>query len=1187
MLIFSVDTYFFLIESNNQEENMQAFRRHAISLILGSCCVVATASLAFGQVDQGTITGVVQDTSGAVVPNADVILTNTDTSLTLKARTNGSGIYVFPPLKIGNYEVTAQAAGFDKTVQKNVHLDVQERLNVNLTLHPGTVSQTLTVTTAPSLLQTQSGSVGQVLSTESIDHTPLSGRNWVYAIQLTAGVVPSTSTKGGGTGDFSANGQRGDQNNFLLDGVDNNVNIMDLMNGASYNVLPPPDALSEFKVDTADYSAEFGHSAGAAVNATIKSGTNQIHGDAWEYFRNTNLSAQNWNALTMPPYHNNQFGATLGLPILRNKLFFFGDVQANRVTNGFTDILSVPTALMRQGNFTELSNTSLTGSAKPTQLYQPNSGGTAKLTCNGQNNTFCPDQINSVAQGILNLYPMPNANSGKTYNNYVENLTAVANTFQWDTRFDWNISPRDQAFTRLSYMNTPGYTPPPLGPILNGSAYSAGQLKNLIENVVASETHIFSPNLFNEVRFGYNYGGFAFLQPYYNTNLAAQLGFGGIPYGPGWPYNGGLPEVTVGGITGFGASGYDPSIEHQNIYQILDNVTRVVGNHSLKFGVDFQNIRVAAIQPPQSRGAYDFSGLYTSNLGASYTGSGIADFLADQMASAKLTNEVNINDAMWYRAAYAQDDWRITQKLTLNLGLRYDYFQPFRETSGAQANFNVTSLQGGVDEGAGIYLIPAQSQNVALPAAFQNILAQNNITLKYVKNPALVNGQYTDFAPRVGFAFSPSNNTVVHGGFGIFYGGLEPVGVGPNMGLNFPFGASDSFSRPNCAPNSCPSIPENLETGFSVPLAAGLQNYVSLPSLQGIPENSKTTNTMSYNLSMQQSLSNNMVASIGYVGNVTRHLVSNDGFNAALALQNPANNSLYAEPFQGIGGGTIMAYIGESSYNSLQTKLQKRFSNGMNFLATYTWAHALDDSYDPIGGGVSDRNFNLIPIREEYTNSPYDIRHRFNFNGYYELPFGKGRTHLNHSGLINAVAGGWATNIVFFAQTGKPFTVSDNVSTASGGSARAILVGDPFAPGGSPDPSNPTIACAPRTHTKTNWYNPCAFANPLAGTLIPRTGAGSLVTDLTQVYSYLGGRSNLLHGPGIERVNASLFKDFNTWREQSLELRIDAFNVLNTPSYSIGESGINSNGGEITGTQSFQNNTPDARFFQLSAKYKF
>ncbi len=1149
--------------------------------------LVATASPMVAQVDQGTITGVVQDTSGAVVPSAQVTLTSTDTGLSLSDKANGSGVYVFSPVKIGNYRVSAAAPGFQTTVQENVHLDVQQRLNVALILKPGSVSQSVTVSAAPSLLQTQSGSVGQVLSTNTINNTPLNGRNWVYIVQLTAGVVPSGGTHGGGTGDFSANGQRAGQNNFIMDGVDNNANILDLMNGSSYNVRPPPDALAEFRVDTADYNAELGHSAGAAVNVSLKSGTNQIHGSLWEYFRNTALDARNWPALTIPPYHENQFGATLGFPIFKNKVFFFGDTEANRVSYAATDTLSVPTPLMRQGNFSELLSTSLTGSAKPTQLYEPNSGGTAMLSCNGQNNVFCPNQLNPIAKRILSMYPLPNANGGKTYNNYVENLTTTSNTFQWDTRLDWNISPKDQAFARLSYANIRGYIPPPLGPILNGStSYQTGLISNLVENLTASESHFFNPNLVNELRFGINYGSFAFLQPNYNTDVAASLGFGGIPYGSEFPDNGGLPQVTVGGITGFGTYNYNPSVEKQNIYQILDNVTKIAGNHSFKFGVDLQSIRLSALQPPKSRGNYDFSGLYTSNLGASFTGSGVADFLSDQMASASLTNETTINDVGWYRAAYAQDDWKIHPKLTINIGLRYDYFQPFSEMAGRQANFNVTGPLG-IGTGSGLYTIPARSQNIALVPAFTSILAKNNIALQYVNNNALVNGQDMNFAPRFGFAYSASPNTVVSGGFGIFYGGLEAVGVGPNLGLNFPFGLSDSFSRPNCAPHNCVSLPETLETGFSEALAAGLQNYVALPSLQGIPSNSKTTNTMSYNLALQRSLSNNLLASIGYVGNITRHLASNFGFDSAEALLNPANSTLSVEPFPGIGGGTIVAFNGQSDYNSLQAKLEKRFNRGLSFLATYTWAHALDDSYDPLAGGVSDRNINLIPIVNEYTNSPYDIRDRFNFNGFYELPFGRGRAHLNGGGLSNVLLGGWSTSLTFSAQTGKPFTVSPDISTAAGGTARAIMVRDPFSPGGSPDASNPDPGCPSRVRTKANWYNPCAFANPQLGTLIPRTGHGSQITQLSQVLSFLGGRSNVIRAPGYERVNMSAFKNVPVWREQFLQLRADVFNVFNTPSYSLGSTSDGPTGGQITGTQFFQSNTPDARFFQISAKYVF
>src|SRR5882757_5177404 len=371
--------------------------------------VLFAVQVAMAQVDQGAITGVVQDSSGAVVPNAQVTVTNIDTGLVLQGTTNGSGFYVFSPLKIGNYTVSATAKGFETTRQENLHLNAQQRLSIPIALKLGAVSDTVTVTQAPPLLETQTSSVAQVISSETINNTPLNGRNFVYIAQLTAGVAPPFgNTRGSGTGDFVANGQRAEQNNFILDGVDNNTNLVDFLNGSSYIIRPPPDALSEFSLQTSNFSAEFGHSAGAVLSASIKSGTNQIHGSVWEYVRNTSLDSTDWNAVTVPVYHQNQFGATLGFPIWKNKLFYFGDLEANRISYSKPQIYTTPTILMRQGNFSEL----LTGLNNPQgqaiQLFQPNSGGAQTLSCNGQNNVFCPNQVNSVAKNILNMYPQAN-----------------------------------------------------------------------------------------------------------------------------------------------------------------------------------------------------------------------------------------------------------------------------------------------------------------------------------------------------------------------------------------------------------------------------------------------------------------------------------------------------------------------------------------------------------------------------------------------------------------------------------------------------------------------------------------------------------------------------------------------------------------------------------------------------------
>ncbi|MBT9333080.1 TonB-dependent receptor [Paracidobacterium acidisoli] len=1157
------------------------------------------------QVDQGTITGVVQDTSGAVIPNAAVTLTNIDTNLVLQGTTDGSGVYVFSPLKVGRYKVSASAPGFSTTTQENLQLDVQARLNIVISLKPGVATTQVVVNTAPPLIQSEQGSVDQVISTQAINNTPLNGRNWVYIAHLTAGVAPSVSSqsRGGGSGDFFANGQRATQNDFILDGVDNNINVIDFMNGTSYSIRPPPDALAEFKLETSNFSAEFGHSAGAVLNASIKSGTNHIHGSAWEYVRNTILDARDWTALSIPAYHENQFGATLGLPILKNKMFYFGDFEANRITFGATSTLSVPTALMRQGNFSELLNTGLTGQASPIQLYEPNSGGSAMLQCSGQNNVFCTNQINATAQHLLSLYPMPNTNGGKIINNFTATENDRNNTFQWDQRLDWNPTSKDQAFVRLSYSHVQATNPEALGNILGNSS---AQTSALSENVTGSETHIFTPTFINEVRFGYDYGAFFNLQLNYNNpNIAGSLGLGGVPSGADFPDNGGLPYVTMTGLTYFGSFGYTPSVEHQNTYQILDNVTKIVGNHSIKAGFIFQSIRMAFLQPPNSRGNYNYTGLYTSNLGASYTGYAAADFLADQMYSGQISNEATTNDARWYRSAYVQDDWKATKKLTLNLGLRYDYYQPYKENAGYQANFVPENFHQ-IGTGTAVYQIPTKASSVPLSPTFLALAQKDNVAIQYIGNQYLLNAQKGNFAPRFGVAYSVDNKTVVRAGYGIFYGGLESFG-GNNLGSSFPFSFSSTITAPSCtASGGCPSAGYYLATGFTSLVSSGLRNSVSSPQMQSMDPHSQTAYTMNYNLSVERAVSGNLSATIAYVGNVSRHLETVDNPNGPNALVNPANSYLQALPFPDFGQSNQNLFAGVSNYNGLQTKLEKRYASGLSFLTTYTYSHGLDNSFSPLTSGAgTPRNSNLIPLSDEYTNSLWDVRHRFTFNGYYEIPYGAGRAHPITNRLIDAFAGGWSTSLTFTAQTGNPFSVTPDITTAPAGprgQARTFVVRDPFKPGGSPDPSNPGVNCAAHTRTKTNWYNPCAMANPLPGTLIslkpgpdgspftPQAGYSypKYTTGLADAYAFLGGRAYQVYGPGYERINMSLFKNFTTWREQYLELRGDVFNIFNHPSW--GNPSVvtdASNGGAITAAKVFQSNTPDARFIQISAKYIF
>lgn len=1168
---------------------------------------------ALAQADQGAITGFVTDPTGAVIPNAQVTLTNVDTALTLTTKTDNSGNYVFSPIKIGNYKVAVSAPGFSTTTQENIQVHVQDRVAVNVQLKAGETSTSITVTDAPPLLQTQEGSTGQVISAKAINDTPLNGRNWVFIAQLTAGAAPSNGARGQKGGDFDANGQRAEQNNYIMDGVDNNVNVVDFFNGASYVVRPPPDALAEFKVQTGDYSAEFGHSAGAVINASIKSGTNNIHGSAWEYIRNDAFDVREFFQGSSPiaKYRQNQFGATLGFPIIKNKLFFFGDTEANRIVFGETHSgLAVPTAKMRTGDFSELLNTSLTGATTPIQLYVPNptANGTTQVTGNRLDQQ-AGVTLDPVALKILSLFPSPNQGvAGQTYSNYTDQTTSTDNTFQWDTRMDWNISSRDQAFGRYSYNHEPANHPAPFGPLLDGGGFGdTGAVVQLGENFAGSETHEFSETLTNEFRFGYNYGHYTGLHSNANNpNAAPSLGLGGIPYAQN---NGGLPAFSVSGMSGFGSPTFYATNEYENVYQILDNLTKVLGNHTLKGGVNIQRIRFSTSQPTQPRGSYTFNGVYTSKGGAAGTGYGVADFLTNNMNNAAISNVFNSDDVRFNRSVYFQDDWKISQKLTFNYGLRYDYSTPYLERHDNQAAFIPTSpaTEG---QSTGLYLIPKSKQGIQLPVAFTRLLALDNITLKFSDNRYLVNPQKTNFAPRLGFAYQATDKAVVRGGFGIFFGGLESTGYYPNLGENFPFEFDSGFAAGSCtAGGSCVNNGFTLEKGFTDAIAAGLLNSIQQPALRGSEANVRTPYSEQFNLAFEYGISNSLVASAAYVGSVSRHLQSFPNPNAQVALA-PHNFSGYVDaagdkinplqPYPHFGGISFTAYDGVSNYNSLQTKIQKRLTNGLSFLATYTWSHSLDDAPTPLGSTSDNgyRNPLITGIGADYSNSPFDVRHRFTLNGNYDLPFGHGRAHLNSTGPMDYIVGGWSSSFVFRAQTGEPISIgTNNLNSPSGSGVGAIRTGNPYSGGGSANSTNPGITCPANVRTVKNWYNPCAFSNPEAdnltyttqkysdsptGQLKPNTVTGSAALP------YLGSPRGQIYGPGYVRVDASVFKSFPTFREQYLQFRADIFNALNTPAYGDpSNAGISSNGGLITGARSFQSYTPDSRFFQFSLKYEF
>ena len=1160
----------------------------------------ATSLLA--QADQGAIAGTVQDPTGATIPRAGVKLTDTQTGLILNGKTDVRGNYIFSPIKIGTYTVSVTANGFAPTTQKDVQVNVASTTTANLRMGVAGAKQSVVVTSAPPDLQTESASSGQVISSKVINDTPLNGRNFTFIAQLAAGVTPSEpGSRNANKGDFSANGQRSEQNNFILDGVDNNASLVDFLNGASFVIKPPPDALAEFKVETGDYTAELGHSAGAVLNVATKSGGNQFHGDLWEYFRNDVLNSRDYFERVVPKYRQNQFGATLGGPIIKNHLFFFGDAEANRIIFGQTGVYTVPTPLMRTGNFTELLNASANGRGQAITLYQPggptrNAAGAVTannyLNCNGQQNVICPAQLNPIGQRLLNAYPLPNrGGAADTINNYTFQGSASDNTTQYDGRLDWNISPKDQTFARYSYSNEPVRLTPPLG-ILDGAGFG-GSGQTVVEgrNFTFSETHIFTPSLINEFRVGYNWIAAAYIPPNAGVDLSAQFGIGGIPFNPG---NGGLPTFNVGGLSAIGSPQFEPTREYENVAQVLDNVSKQIGSHSIKFGVDFERIRVQTNQPVDPKGTFNFDGKYSQDpSNTSNTGFGAADLLLNNLDSSSITNQFTSHDQRWYRAAYFQDNWKPRQNLTLNLGMRYEYTQPIEELDGQQANFVPNYANG-----TAVYRIPSKTQNSAtLTPKFLGALAANNVTVQYTKNNFLVNPAFLNFSPRIGIVFQPDDKTVIRTGYGIFYGGLESVGYYPNLSQNFPFQYDSNFPSAGCAPGACPTNGQTLETGFSAALNAGLANFVNQPGFHSYATNTQTPYSQQFNLTVQRLISNSTTATVAYVGSVTRHLQTNPDGNIPNQVVPAGINEQTLRPYNQFGGSSLIVYAAAANYNSLQATLERRLTNGLSFLGAYTYAHGLDDAFTLLFGNGY-RNQRLLGYGYDYGSSAVDVRQRFTLNAQYELPFGEGRRYLNRGGLLNEVAGGWATSLVFRVQTGQPVNLSANNNPAGTGNGSPYKVADPFKAGGTPTSTN--MICATKTRTVATWFNPCAFVNPPkvipavnATTGQPNVaGPGQILSTAPNVLAAYGppGRTQI-YGPGYNRTDFSAFKSFAVIWETHVQFRADIFNLWNTPAYGQPGGATGGGFGQITserfGGGGTAGESPDARVVQFALKYIF
>jgi hypothetical protein len=1161
------------------------------------------ASAMFAQRDLSTLAGTITDTSGGVIANAKVTITEVDTGESYPATTNSLGEFVRPALKAATYTVSVTAPGFKKSVQNNVLLNPGERTGITIVLTLGDVTQTVEVTAAAPLLQTESTQVGAALDSKTVTDVPLGGtRNLTYLARLSPGVVPAEpGARDAANGGFSANGVRSNgQNNFLLNGVDNNINTIDFLNQTSYAIGPAIDAVSEISIQTNGYNAEYGRAAGGVINVTLKSGTNGFHGSLFEYLQNRDLDSNTWtnNRADAPrgPFRQNQFGATGGGPIKKNKLFIFGDYQGTRIADsggsvsnlGYSGYTTVPTAAMKTGNFSSLLGASYTGtdvngnpiSIQKGAIYDPLS--TVYQTTAGfqipvsrtqfPGNIIPLNRMDPAWAKIIQLYPNPNQaviTGNQPTNDYYYNTTGALTTDQGDARVDYRISEKDSLFGSLSWSNTSKSDGAPLPGALDDTGFNGAGEIDLARNGQMSYTRVWSPTIVTESRLGFTRLVTSRIGANPTTDDFTQFGIGGYDPTTATSNNGGLPQIGFGnGYPTVGATDWVPTKEYNNVWDLVQNVAISKGAHAFKFGFEFRSVKFPFFQVPDPHGNLGFSSnetAFPSGNNAS-NGSSVSSLTGDSMASALLgvvdsgaistTNFVSSQKVAY--AAYAQDDWKVNSKLTVNIGVRYELYSPIGEQWGRQANFD---LQNNT-----LYIPQGGNCNEALPPNFTALFPTVTVNRCQVSN-YMVPWDKLDFGPRVGLAYRLMNKTVLRIGYGIFYGGEENQGGSPNRGEGVPFNETVNFSRyqgnsgyvgisqSQCL--NCDFMPGGFAGGYpSSPFTANAG-----VSMRGVQTDFDNPLVHKWNFVLQRELGEGVSIEAGYEGNHQAHQVilwnsdtnPNLGtFNTAISGANLQEIQPACATCQSVGNGLSMtSSFGFGNYAAGDLKIEKRFTHGLQFLTAYVYSHALANSGTPLSGSS-----NLAPISNTnyataYSSASWDIRHSLTTSFNYELPMGRSK-HFgsNMSRAADAVVGGWQINGILTLRTGVPITmVGANCHGVWNRCLPDYVQG--YTGNGNSAPSG--------GRTPNEYFNTSDFVEAYSNQALGIATGGDV------------GLQSITGAP-TETLDFSIFKNFRLTERFNVQFRGEAINmtnftVLSQPDVSIGDSkayGGNGNFGVIT-----------------------
>jgi Carboxypeptidase regulatory-like domain len=1111
--------------------------------------LLALAGFAIAQTDTGRVIGTISDSTGAVVSKATVTLTDLGTQRKVTAETSDSGEYVFNALAVGRYHIEVQVTGF-KTATADFTVEVSQVREVSLKLEPGAAGTTVDVTGDIPLIDTATSSTGEVIQGRQVTELPLNGRNFTQLALLAPGVTrgsynnnattASESFRNSDTGGalLSVNGLRPENNNFILDGVDNNDALVNTI-----IFFSPAEAIQEFRVNTSVAPAEYGRGGGAIIQTSTKSGTNQIHGTAFLFRRSGFADAHDYAAPPGPIiFRQAQFGGTLGGAVWKNKFFLFGDYQGRRQDQpNPVEFASVPTAKMRTGDFSEFLSPPVVGSptvpfcANPAQnlagkgyIFDPNPADYVGGFCepfgwNGTTGTNIITNPNPVGLAYLQTFPLPNLTTANFQQNFRAQRQNIRNFDDFDIRGDFNATQKDQLFFRYSFAQDNFTVTNRLGPCCP-SGFGSGDNIAHPRGWVAGYTRTIGQNMVNEFRFGDTYTVYGYNPPNINQQLAKQIG---IP--------GGNPTALLGGQALIGGNNGEleyqgdggPYNVPQKIYQVTDALSWSHGRHVFKFGAAIGKRELNFVQGNDAKGYFVIGGTGYPGTGR-FTGYEMSELLAGFVDYQ--IGEFNglYETRSWETGYFAQDDWRLTNRLTLNLGLRYDLYTWPYEVHNRQSNFDPT-----ITNPTGCATDPTMCNGSLVVPGTTGAAGKS-----------LINTDKNNWAPRIGFAYDlfGTGKTVVRGGYGIFYY-LDRGGVGNQLSNNPDFNGVSTYLA--CPGGDCTPAGNGFRNTLSGQGPQGDNNWLDAtgalpPSVNNVditnpknvsviyyPTNSKNPRVQQWNVQLERQFGTSMALDVAYVGTKMSNLAT--AFNA----NNPAFGNATGH-WSGLGGPVNeYAFIGSGNYNGLQTSFNRRLSRGLLFTAAYTWSHTIDNSngaFSTTGGGgriFIDPNGNPI-LSLNRGNSDQDIRHNFVFSSMYEIPFGRGRQFGGEiPKALDYVIGGWQWNNIITLQTGTPIDL--NVNGIKGG------------PSNRPDITGPIKLHI--DHQTAQGFITGDFSAP------PDNGAN---------YTRAGnlGR-NAIFGPGYHSWDTGMMKDIKVVERLTIEGRADVFNLLNHPQFTNGSFNAN------------------------------